>query len=163
MKFFKKINQKLGNYLYDSSVYVKDRTFVLFTICELSALFVYTIIGMMIGEKVSASLVTLFAVIIGALILYYFVKKKKMHTAKIVLTLVLVCVLRPASFFTKGGIYYGTMIMFVIGAYYLVLVLEGRFRIFMCILDTVILSACCLIAYYHPEYLRSYDRRNDFI
>ncbi|MBR4574727.1 MAG: DegV family EDD domain-containing protein [Lachnospiraceae bacterium] len=163
MNIFKKINHKLAGYLYDSSVYVKDRTFVLFTICELLALAVFSVESIFIDEKMSASLIFISGIVIGGALLYHFVKKGRVRTAKIVLTIILVCFLRPASFFAKGGIYNGTMIMFLLGGYYLVLVLDGKFRIIMCIVDTVILGSCCLITYYHPELLNAYSRKNDYI
>ncbi|MCR5650271.1 MAG: DegV family EDD domain-containing protein [Lachnospiraceae bacterium] len=163
MRPFERIKKKIGDYLFDSSIYVKDRTFVLFTVCELAALLLNSIIGFILGEVFSSVFVSLVGVVAGLLIIYIFAKKGRMETAKIVLTLVLVLVLRPLSYFSKGGIDNGTLIMFLIGGYYLVLVLDGKFRIFMCILDTVILIICGSVAYYHPELLPAYSRENDFI
>ncbi|MCR5302668.1 MAG: DegV family EDD domain-containing protein [Lachnospiraceae bacterium] len=163
MKVLNRLKNRLTDYFYDSSIYFKDRTFVLFTFCELFALLVSSIFSVFIDETVTAALVSAAGVIVGGAVLVYFIKKGRMKSAKVVITLILVCVLRPAAFFTKGGIYNGTMIMFLLGGYYLVLVLEGRFRIIICLLDTAILAVCCLIAYHHPEYLGTYSRRNDFI
>ena len=42
--------KRFSDYLYDSSIYIKDRTFVLFTICEMLALLVNSLIGVLLGE-----------------------------------------------------------------------------------------------------------------
>ncbi len=160
---FRKRYDRFQNYLFDSSIYVKDRTFVLFTITELTALFTYSLVSVALGDSIISLLFPLLGVIIGILFLYYFGKHNKMGTAKVVMTLILVLFLRPVSFFAKGGISNGTMIMFLLGGYYLVLVLDGRFRIVMCIIDTVIVIACGMISYYRPDLLPEYSRRNDYI
>ena len=162
----KTIKEKLSafyRYLFDSSIYVKDRSFVLFTISELLALFTYTVISVFLGDSIILLIFTLVGVVVGAGLLCFFARKNKIGTAKIVLTFILVLVLRPAVFFAKGGISNGTMIMFLLGGYYLVLILDGKLRIIMCFADTAILLACGAISYYHPELLPEYSRRNDYI
>ncbi|MCR4909132.1 MAG: DegV family EDD domain-containing protein [Lachnospiraceae bacterium] len=163
MKFFGKIKERIFGYLYDSSIYVKDRTFVLFIIAELEALFVQSLISMFLGESRSNSMITLAGVVIGAMLMLLLIKKDKIRTARIVVTLILVCALRPVLFFAKGGINNGTLIMFLLGSYYLVLVLDGVFRVVMCLLDTTVLIACGIMAYYHPVLLADYSRKGNYV
>ncbi len=157
------IRKRIYYYLFDSSIHIKDRTFVLFTVCELAALFSYAMVGVILGEKILTLMIPLAGVIIGVGLLLFFAKTNRMKTAKIVLTLILVLILRPLTFFSKGGIDNGTLIMFLMGGYYLVLILDGKFRIIMCFLDTAILFVCGFISYRHPELLPEYSREKDFI
>ena len=163
MKLIRRIREKFSGYLYDSSVYVKDRSFVLFTICELMALLVHSLISFIMGAEVYSLLISLGAVIIGGVILYLAIRHGKLKGAKTVISLILVCLLRPMAFFSQGGIHNGAMIMFLLGGYYMVLILDGKFRIVMCALDTLILIVCGIVSYIHPELLKEYSRSQDYI
>ena len=163
MNAIKKFYSYYKEFLYDSSVNIKDRTFMLFTVSEMAALLIFATVSIFLGENISSVFILLLGVLTGIVLLYVFAKKNMLKTAKIVLTLILVLGLRPVAFFTKGGIDNGTLIMFLLGGYYLVLVLDGKFRIFMCILDTVFLLACAIISYYNPQLLPEYSKESDFV
>lgn len=163
MRTFKRLGTAFYDFIFDSSVYLKDRTFILFTISEVLALFTHSVISVFLGDKLYSMLVSMGGVAIGGVLLYYFVKKGRINTAKIFLTLILVFVLRPLAFFAKGGISNGSALMFLLGAFYLVMVLDGKFRIIMCLLDTIILTVCGFFAYHYPGLLPQYTRKNDYI
>ncbi len=76
---------------------------------------------------------------------------------------ILVFLLQPVMFFTKGGLSCGTVLSVLLGSYYLVLVLEGKFRIVMCFIDLAVLTACWVLAYYRPELVTTYSREADYI
>ncbi len=162
MNLLKKIKNNISDYLYDSSIYIKDRTFVLFSICELLALLAASIAGIFIGDPPLNILIGFGAMLVSAVPLYLCVKKGKIKFARIFMALVLVFVLRPLAFFAKGGIDNGSLIMFLMGGYYLVLVLDGKFRIIMCLTDLVIYLSCITVAYLYPGILPEYSRRNDY-
>ncbi len=162
MNRLKSIRKGIQNYLFDSSIYVKDRTFVVFTIAELLALVVNSVVGLFFGESFMSVLASLLGVLVGTVILYVLVKSRRIKVAKVVLSIILVFVLRPISFFSKGGIDNGTLIMFLLGSYYLVLVLDGKFRIAICLADSAILVICGIVAYLHPELLPAYDPEIDY-
>lgn len=163
MKTIKDLRKRFYDYLYDSSVYIKDRTFVLYTIAEAFALFVATVVGFFMGDPV-IGLVSLFAaVLLAAVFMFILVRKNKIGVAKVVLTIMLVVILRPIAFFSRGGINNGTMIIMLLGSYYLVLVLDGVFRVVMVLLDTSILVACGILAYKKPILMSSFSRENNYI
>lgn len=163
MILYKRIKKILADYLYDSSIYLKDRTFVLFLLCEMTALLAFSIIGLFLGDGIISVLLVSVSVAASLGIIAVFTKKGKLGTGKIILTFILVFILRPAAFFVKGGIHGGALVMFLLGGYFLVLVLDGKFRIFMCIADTAIYIVCGFVAYYHPEYVVHYSEREDYI
>ncbi len=93
MNAIRKLRKRFSDYLFDQSVNIKDRTFILFSVCELAALLVSTIVGIFMQEPFISVVAALAGVVAGCLILYYFVKKDRVKTAKtaVVLFLVFIC------------------------------------------------------------------------
>ena len=162
MRILRRLNERFNSYLFDSSIYIKDRTFVLFTSLELMALLLNAVAAVILGDPLTSALASLMGVAVGAVILIILVRMDKIKVAKIVIALVLVLILRPAAFFTKGGVDNGTMVMMLLGSYYLIMVLDGVFRIVICLIDTSLLVTCGVIAYHHPEYLTAYYRKSNY-
>ena len=91
MKFFWKIKENFLNYLYNSSIDMKDRTFVLFSFAEMFALFVNVLYGFFfLGEKLAPTLATVAFVIFGAVVILKLMKKQDLKRARIILALLLV-------------------------------------------------------------------------
>ena len=162
MRIFRRLNERVNSYLFDSSIYIKDRTFVLFTSLELMALLLNAVAAVILGDPLTSALASLMGVAVGVVILIILVRMDKIKVAKIAIALVLVLILRPAAFFTKGGVDNGTMVMMLLGSYYLIMVLDGVFRIVICLIDTSLLVTCGVIAYHHPEYLTAYYRKSNY-
>ena len=163
MKKTKQIKNRITGYLFDSSIYIKDRTFVLFTVCMVAALLFFTIIRFLLDHKAAALYIAIFSALVSFAVVYVLAKKRKLHVAKIVVSLILVLVLRPLGFFANGGIHNGTAMMFLMGAYYLVLVLDGKFRIFMCILDFVIYIVLGAVSYMNPGLVPEVTVKEDYV
>ncbi|MBQ4241683.1 MAG: DegV family EDD domain-containing protein [Lachnospiraceae bacterium] len=162
MRILRRLNERFNSYLFDSSIYIKDRTFVLFTSLELMALLLNAVAAVILGDPLTSALASLMGVAVGAVILIILVRMDKIKVAKIVIALVLVLILRPAAFFAKGGVDNGTMVMMLLGSYYLIMILDGVFRIVICLIDTSLLVTCGVIAYHHPEYLTAYYRKSNY-
>lgn len=162
MRILRRLNERVNSYLFDSSIYIKDRTFVLFTSLELMALLLNAVAAVILGDPLTSALASLMGVAVGVVILIILVRMDKIKVAKIAIALVLVLILRPAAFFTKGGVDNGTMVMMLLGSYYLIMVLDGVFRIVICLIDTSLLVTCGVIAYHHPEYLTAYYRKSNY-
>ncbi|MCR4641741.1 MAG: DegV family protein [Lachnospiraceae bacterium] len=163
MNKYKKFKDKFTDYLFDSSIYIKDRTFVLFSICMASALLVFSFSRFILDYNLSSLIISLFAAAISFGMVHILAKKNKFRAAKIAISLILVLFLRPAAFFASGGIHNGSLLMFLMGAYYLVLVLDGKFRIFMCLLDFVIYLTLGIVAYNNPALLPEVNVKEDYV
>ena len=163
MKALKRIKNRFYGYIYDSSISIKDRTFVLFSAMYFATLIVYMIIGMILKEPLRSTLAS--AVIIGGNIgfLVYILKKNMFRSAKVIVAFIMVFVFQPYMFFAKGGLSCGTPFTLLLGTYYLVLILDGRFRVVMCIIDAVVLTGCWVSAYIKPGLVREYPLESDFI
>lgn len=163
MKYIRSIRDKIDNFIYDHNKDAKDRAFVLFSICLLGALVAALVIGLFLNEPLGSTTVSLIIIVICSFLLRLVVVKNKIKGAKIVLAFLVVGVITPAMFFTKGGIFCGSPMSLLLGAYYLVLVLDGRFRIIMCAVNFFVMMACYFAAYFNPELVTEYSRRDDYI
>ena len=162
MKLFGKLTKKLDAYLYDSSINTKDRTFVLFSICEIAALIAGMIVGITLREPALSTLISLVFVVLCIVLLIFTVKKNKIRIAKIVVAFMIVCLMTPGLFFAKGGINCGGPLSLLLGAYYLVLVLDGKFRIVMSLIELCVITACYVISYIRPETVIAFSRESDY-
>nr|MCR5098016.1 hypothetical protein [Lachnospiraceae bacterium] len=63
MKFFKAIRDKITCYLYDSSIDMKDRMFVVFSISYFLALLAAGIVGFVLNEPVKSIITTVVIVV----------------------------------------------------------------------------------------------------
>ncbi|MCR5686547.1 MAG: DegV family EDD domain-containing protein [Lachnospiraceae bacterium] len=163
MKIFPKISKKISDYLYDPSIYVKDRAFVLFSASELAALVAGLLVGIYLKEPLRSTLVSFGVIAVCSALLIYTIKMNRVKVAKTVVAILLVGVIQPAMFFTKGGIYCGGPLTLLLGTCYLVLVLDGRFRIIMCIIDLFVLEGCWIAAYANPSLVTEYSVEADYI
>ncbi len=163
MKFFDNIKKKFNDFIYDHNKDAKDRAFVLFSICLLIALIAAMLVGLFLREPKGSTIVSLIIIVICSYLLKVVIVKNKIKEAKIVLAFLLVGIFTPAMFFTKGGIFCGSPMSLLLGAYYLILVLEGRFRIVMCIIDFFVLLSCYIAAYINPDLVTEFSRRDDYI
>ena len=103
MKIFNKVKENFLNYLYDSSIDMKDRTFVLFSFAEMFALLVNVLYGFFVlGEGLVPTIATLVFVVFGAVVIIRLMRKKDLRRARIILAIILVFVMRPAMFWAKG-------------------------------------------------------------
>lgn len=162
MILFRKLREKLDAYLYDSSINIKDRTFVLFSLCELAALIAAMGVGITLSEPIMSTLLSLAFVVICTALLVITVKKDKISVAKTVVAFLIVGIMTPGLFFAKGGIYCGGPFSLLLGAYYLVLVLDGTFRIVMSLIEFCVITACYVISYIRPETVVEFTRESDY-
>ena len=106
---------RIRRYVYDSSVDLKERTFMLFSGAVLVALFLAVPFGMIMREPFSATISTFIGAVFFTLYVVYAFKKKHIRTAKIVLSIILVFIFLPAMFFTNGGVEGGAPIWLLLG------------------------------------------------
>ncbi len=163
MRLLERLKNRFYGYLYDSSINVKDRTFVLFSILYFGAVAAALVVGLFLHEAVISTLVSLAAIAFSSVFLVLIVRFNKIRVARIVVAFVMIGVFQPAMFFTKGGLNAGAPFTLLLGTYYLVIVLEGRFRVVMCLIDVVVLGACWLAGYLRPELVTGYSIKAGFI
>lgn len=159
----KRVFGRFTRYIFDSSINIKERSFIVFSVTVLVALFVAVPCGLAMHEPLSATLSTL----IGALFFTAYVitcfKLKRIERAKIVISLILAFVFLPAMFFTNGGVEGGTPIWLLLGTLYISLILEGRLKIVMLVCEVSVIAACWIVGYFFPDLVSVYSRKGNYI
>ncbi len=158
----KPFSKRLKEYLYDENIRLSDRSFILFSWLVLIALYLAVPFGMVMREPVYATVSTLIGAVAFTAYVYYVYKKNKIAQAKIVLSIVVVIIFLPAMFFTNGGANGGAPIWLVLGTIYIGLILEGRMRVIMLIVNFVVLTGCWIVGYKYPEYVTEYSRGQNY-
>ena len=104
---------KIREYVYDSSIDIKERTFMLFSGAVLVALFLAVPFGIMMQEPLMATVSTFAGAVFFTLYVIYAYKSKRIAQAKVILSVILIFIFMPAMFFTNGGVEGGAPIWFL--------------------------------------------------
>ncbi len=158
----KSIHKHIAEYIFDTTVRLQDRSFVLFSFLVLVALYAAVPFGLLMHEPFSATVSTLFCAIVFSLYVFYVFKKGRIEQAKLVLSVVVVVFFLPAMFFSNGGAPGGAPIWLLLGTIYIALILEGRIKVIMLVVNSVILVLCWIIGYRYPELVTEYTRGQNY-
>jgi HD superfamily phosphodiesterase len=162
MKHFRKYYNRIENYIHDSSIDIKNRTFILFSIAVLIALYVAIPCGLIMKEPVSATISTVVGAVIFTVYLIYSFKKNCIVRAKTVISFVLIFLFLPAMFFTNGGAEAGAPVWLLLGTFYITMILEGRFKLIMLACEAVVLGVCWVLGFYFPKLVTEYSRAGNY-
>ena len=154
--------KSIKNYIFDTSVSLQDRAFILFSVLVLIALYAAVPFGLVMREPLSATVSTLLGAVAFSLYIFYVYKKNKVSSAKMTLSVIVVGLFLPVMFFTNGGALGGGPVWLLLGTIYIGLILEGRTRTIMLIADAVILTACWIIGYLYPDLVTEYTRGQNY-
>ena len=158
----KNIFNRIYNYMYDSTVDLQERTFVLFSSAVLVALFLAVPFGLIMKEPLSATISTFVGAIFFTLYFIISFKRKTIRRARIVLSVVLIFLFLPAMFFTNGGVEGGAPIWLLLGTFYIALILDGKFKYAMFICEAIVMIATWGIGYLYPEYVTQYSKWGNY-
>ncbi len=158
----KSLPSRIYTYMYDSSVDIKERTFMLFSGAVLAALILAIPFGIIMREPLIATVSTFFGALFFTLYVLYAFTRKQIGRAKVAISIILVFIFLPTMFFTNGGNEGGAPIWLLLGTLYIALILEGRFKIAMFICEAVVMTATWVTGYYFPELVTQYSRWGNF-
>ena len=113
-------------------------------------------------EPLLATIATLAGALILTVIVVVAYRKNKTRYARILISVSTVFIFLPLIFFTSGGVNGGAPIWILLGSYYLVVILDGRFRLVMSVINIIIELACFIIAFNCPYLVNEYDRGGDY-
>ena len=164
MSFITEIRKKFNNYIYDSTIELRDRTFVIFSLTMIAELLLGAIpLGFIMKEPLSSALSTLGGAFVFGIYVIYSIKKNRLKRAKIVISFILTLVFLPLMFFTNGGVYSGIPVYMLLGGIYINMILEGKFQLVMNILFSVIMTICWTVSYFKPDLILEYTRKEIYI
>ena len=153
---------QLNRYIYDETVNIRDRAFIVFSVTVLFALFIAVPCGIIMHEPIMATVATFVGAVVFALYVGICVKLRRINRARIAISIILVFIFLPVMFFTNGGVYGGTPVWLLLGAIYIALILEGRLRYVMLILNMVSMSIYFAVGYYYPDLVTTYTRWGNY-
>lgn len=158
----KKSLKKILAYMNDSSIDLKDRLFMLFSIASILALLAAVICGLIMHEPPSATLSTLAGALIFALYVAYSYIKGRIERARLVIAVLLIFVFLPVMFFTNGGVYGGAPVWLLLGCLYVVMTLDAKAQLVMSILNVAVIIICWIVGYMCPELVTEYSREGNY-
>ncbi len=162
MHNLKKIIKLINRYVRDSSVDIKDRSFMVFSVTLLVGIFLAVPAGIIMHEPVSATVATLIGGVLFSVYVWYSFAKGRINRARIVISFVVVFIFLPAMFFTNGGASGGAPLWLLAGTVYILLILEGRQKRVMLALNMIVLTVCWCIGYYYPYLVTEYTREGNY-
>lgn len=125
IKFIKRIR----DYIYDPSVDLKDRSFMLFSVAALVAMFAAVPCGLIMHEPISATISTFAGSMFFAVYMLHAFRKNKIERARKVISFVLVLFFLPLMFFTNGGVGGGAPLWMLLACLYIVMTLDGKMQL----------------------------------
>ncbi len=158
MRFLRKAYNRLHDFIYDPSVDLKDRSFIVFSATVLIGLSLSVPIGLIIHEPLMATLSNIAGLLFfGALVVIAF-KTRTIRLARNIISILLILIVLPFLFFTNGGVHGGMPIWLLLGTVYVSMILDGKFRIAMLVTHLLLMSACWTVGYYFPWTIKEYSR-----
>ncbi len=162
MNRLRNILNDFKDYIYDSSINYKDRAFMLFSATVLIALFIAIPCGIIMHEPLSATISTFIGAVIFTVYVIISYRRDTIDRARIVISIVLIFFFLPLMFFTNGGVYGGTPIWLLLGTIYIAMILDGRRKTVMLILEGVIMIICWIVGFNYPGLITEYTRFGNY-
>ena len=155
-------HKRLKDFFFDTSASLQDRSFMLFSCLVLIALYAAVPFGLVMREPLSATISTFIGAVVFSVYVYYVYSKNKIAQAKTVLSVIVVVIFLPIMFFTNGGAHGGAPIWLLLGTIYIGLILEGKMRVIMLVVNAVSLVLCWIIGYKYPNLVTEYTRGQNY-
>ncbi len=133
--------ERIKNYLYDQEIDFEERTFALFTGLAACALFVVLIADILLRENIVEILVLTSTTVTSPFVTYFAVKKHFTEKAAMIMTIWMVFIVLPITFFFGGGLYGGSIIWISFAFLYIGLLLRGLSRKIM--MTCLFIIPCC--------------------
>ena len=161
--YLEKLKKQFTDYIFDPSMDIRNRSFIVFSAAVLVSLFLAVPAGMIMKEPLLATLSTLAGAVFFTIFVFAAIRSDKIAQAKIILSVILIFLFLPTMFFTNGGAQGGAPIWLLLGTIYIAMILEGRLKVVMLIVNTFVTALTWIVGYYHPELISEYSRGDNFI
>ncbi len=162
MKKLRLIYREIKKFIFNKTVDATDRAFMFFSVLILIALYLSIPTGLMMHEPVIATLSSLAGSIFFTAYVVFTYKMHRIKKSKLLLSILVVFIFLPAMFFTNGGASGGTPLWLLLGMIYISLILDGKIRSIMLILNILVLIVCWTIGYFYPDLVMEYSRGGNY-
>ncbi|MCR4788647.1 MAG: DegV family EDD domain-containing protein [Lachnospiraceae bacterium] len=140
-----------------------ERSFVMLTMIAMIAIFLILVADVVTGENMIECLALFVMLFCSPFIISYSVKNKRIQFGAGLISVGIVYVILPITFFFGGGLTGGSMVWISFSYLFIGLILVGALKTVMLLSLTVLVFAEFLIAYLHPELIVEHDRKMWFL
>ena len=148
--------------LLDQKKDAQERMLILLTLVAMTALFIITIVGVIIGESKTDLVAMTVSFFVFALIAYVAFKYNKVQLCATIVAAILIFIVMPLTFITGGGINGGSPIWFIFCGVFICMIISGKRRWFLTIANMGMLVICYFVQYFHPDIISQHDERMEF-
>ncbi len=129
---------------------MKERMFLLLSSVALTAILFTIVAGIIIGERIEDITILSVGFILFLVLTVVAVKSKKLDVVSVISSLYIILALLPPTFFTGGGINGGSPLWFLFCIIFISLLVEGKVKYFLLVLNCLTALFCYYTAYKHP-------------
>ena len=147
----------------DDKKSLQERSFILLAVLALFALFMMFLTGIVTGEGREDVVVLGVGFVIFLLLVVLAVRYNKINVVIPVISILIVFVIVPVTFFAGGGIYGGSPLWFVFSALFLSMIVEGKQKYLFLTLDLLVAGISYVIAYLWPETVKEHDLKAAYV
>ncbi|MCR5557864.1 MAG: DegV family EDD domain-containing protein [Butyrivibrio sp.] len=158
-----KLINKLKEMLFDASKSLTERVYVMLTIIALAIVSLALLGDILYDENIIEIITHIITLVAVPAFTYIGVKNKRVELTTRIVSLGVVLIVIPLSFFFGGGISGGTIPWFVFSYLYIGLVLSGAWRLTMLAVLTAVIYILYYLGYYYPEYIISQGKEIQFM
>ncbi len=162
MNIFQRTVKRISEYIHNSSIDLKERCFVVFNITTGAAFLESVILRLILGISIHSVMVPLISALLLLTSTIFAFQSGHIKGARVLISVFLIAVSIPSMFFVSGGVYGSSSLWILLGIYYLVFTLEGKFRIILGAFLVLETAACWTIQFYRPEILIAYGEGDLF-
>lgn len=155
--------KKLISTIRDDRRSMHERVFILLGTLALTAMFVVFIVGLITDESNvdtlaigSGFVVFLFLMLIG-------IRTKKFNLIAVIIAVLIIFLLLPMTFFAGGGIYGGSPLWFVFCTLFVSMIVDGKGKYILLVLNALVAGACYVIAYQFPSLITEHRLKTAYI
>ena len=154
---------RLTNAIRDENRPMHERMFMLLGSLALTAMAAVVMIGFITGDD-PFDLLTISSCFTVFLILMLIAGKTKNYNfIAVIVSVILIFVLLPVTFFAGGGIQGGAPMWFIFSTLCITMIVNGKGKFVLLLLNFVSAGVCCFTAYRHPALLTEHSVKTCYI
>ena len=155
--------RKIWNAVRDEKRSMHERVFILLGTLALSAMFVVFIVGVFSEENSVDSLSLGVSFVVFLLLMLIGIKTKRFNLIAGIIAVLIIFFLLPITFFTGGGIYGGSPLWFVFCTLFVSMIVDGRIKYVLLVLNGLVAGACYIVAYEVPSLISEHRLKTAYI
>ena len=142
--------RELIRMIRDEKRSVKERMFLLLSSAALMAILFAIVGGIIIGERIEDITILIVGFILFLALTVFAIKSKRLNIVSVIASLFIIIALLPLTFFAGGGINGGSPLWFLFCIIFISMLVEGKIKYFLLILNCLSALFCYITAYKHP-------------